>query len=329
MKVMLSIILIISFNLLFIISCKDDENLTPGNINYRQEMRNFVTEISKYAKNKNSEFNIIPQNGQELVTTTGEPEDEPILEYLDVIDAAGREDIYYGYVEDNFETPEDDKNYLIDLCNIFEENNVEILAIDYCSTHSKMDNSYKLNEQNGFISFAADNRELNNIPAYPEKPYNENSNDITKISQAKNFLYLINTENYSAKQDFISAVNETNYDLLLMDLFHNEISFTADEINRLKIKQNGGKRLVICYMSIGEAEDYRFYWQSNWNSNKLEWLDKENPSWKGNYKVKYWNSDWKNIIYGKQNSYLDLILSAEFDGVYLDIIDAYEYYEEL
>lgn len=99
-----------------------------------------------------------------------------------------------------------------------------------------------------------------------------------------------------------------------MDLFHNEISFTADEINRLKIKQNGGKRLVICYMSIGEAEDYRFYWQSNWNSNKPEWLD-ENPSWKGNYKVKYWNSDWKNIIYGKQNSYLDLILSAEFDGV--------------
>ncbi|MCB0732555.1 MAG: endo alpha-1,4 polygalactosaminidase [Ignavibacteriae bacterium] len=329
MKIKLFVILIIFIHLFFVTSCKEEDSVSPEDINYRQEMRNFVTEISKYAKSKNPEFNIVPQNGQELATLTGESEDEPILEYLDVIDATGREDLFYGYVEDNVETPEEDKNYLIDLCKIFEENNVKVLAIDYCSTHTKMDNSYKQNEQNGFISFAADNRELNNIPNYPEKPYNENSINITQISQAKNFLYLINSENFSTKQDFISAVTATNYDLLVMDLFHNEIAFTPDEINQLKIKQNGGTRLVICYMSIGEAEDYRFYWKTSWSSDKPDWLDKENPFWEGNYKVKYWNSDWKNIIYGNQNSYLDLILNANFDGVYLDIIDAYEYYEEL
>ncbi|MCB9258974.1 MAG: endo alpha-1,4 polygalactosaminidase [Ignavibacteriales bacterium] len=329
MKIKLFVILIISIHLFLVTGCKEEDSVSPEDINYRQEMRNFVTEISKYAKSKNPEFNIVPQNGQELATLTGESEDEPILEYLDVIDATGREDLFYGYVEDNVETPEEDKNYLIDLCKIFEENNVKVLAIDYCSTHTKMDNSYKQNEQNGFISFAADNRELNNIPNYPEKPYNENSINITQISQAKNFLYLINSENFSTKQDFISAVTATNYDLLVMDLFHNEIAFTPDEINQLKIKQNGGTRLVICYMSIGEAEDYRFYWKTSWSSDKPDWLDKENPFWEGNYKVKYWNSDWKNIIYGNQNSYLDLILNANFDGVYLDIIDAYEYYEEL
>lgn len=329
MKIKLFVILIIFIHLFFVTSCKEEDSVSPEDINYRQEMRNFVTGISKYAKSKNPEFNIVPQNGQELATFTGESEDEPILEYLDVIDATGREDLFYGYVEDNVETPEEDKNYLIDLCKIFEENNVEVLAIDYCSTHTKMDNSYKQNEQNGFISFAADKRELNNIPNYPLKPYNENSFNITQISQAKNFLYLINSENFSTKQDFISAVTATNYDLLVMDLFHNEIAFTPDEINQLKIKQNGGTRLVICYMSIGEAEDYRFYWQTSWGSNKPDWLEKENPFWEGNYKVKYWNSDWKNIIYGNQNSYLDLILNANFDGVYLDIIDAYEYYEEL
>ncbi|MCB9208212.1 MAG: endo alpha-1,4 polygalactosaminidase [Ignavibacteriales bacterium] len=329
MKIKLFVILIISIHLFLVTGCKEEDSVSPEDINYRQEMRNFVTEISKYAKSKNPEFNIVPQNGQELATLTGESEDEPILEYLDVIDATGREDLFYGYVEDNVETPEEDKNYLIDLCKIFEENNVKVLAIDYCSTHTKMDNSYKQNEQNGFISFAADKRELNNIPNYPLKPYNENSIDIAQISQAKNFLYLINSENFSTKQDFISAVTATNYDLLVMDLFHNEIAFTPDEINQLKIKQNGGTRLVICYMSIGEAEDYRFYWKTSWSSDKPDWLDKENPFWEGNYKVKYWNSDWKNIIYGNQNSYLDLILNANFDGVYLDIIDAYEYYEEL
>jgi len=96
---------------------------------------------------------------------------------------------------------------------------------------------------------------------------------------------------------------------------------------QLKKKANGGKRLVICYMSIGEAEDYRYYWNADWVNNPPEWLDGENPDWPGNYKVKYWHTDWQNIIYGNNSSYLKKILDAGFDGVYLDIIEAFEYYE--
>ena len=42
-------------------------------------------------------------------------------------------------------------------------------------------------------------------------------------------------------------------------------------IEELKIKNNGGKRLVITYLSIGEAEDYRFYW----NKKNLNWIVKK------------------------------------------------------
>jgi cysteinyl-tRNA synthetase len=80
-------------------------------------------------------------------------------------------------------------------------------------------------------------------------------------------------------------------------------------------------------MSIGEAEDYRFYWDESWNTDEPEWLEAENPDWEGNYKVRYWNSYWKSIIYGSQDAYLDKILAKGFDGVYLDIIDAFEYFE--
>jgi cysteinyl-tRNA synthetase len=169
---------------------------------------------------------------------------------------------------------------------------------------------------------------LNIIPNYPEIPYNENSDDITQISQAKNFLYLINTENFETKQDFINAVSATNYDVIIMDLFHNETAFGSTEIEQLKTKFNGGKRLVICYMSIGEAEDYRYYWQTSWETNKPEWLEPENPEWEGNYKVRYWDSEWQDIIFGNDNSYLKKILDAGFNGVYLDIIDGFEYFEE-
>jgi cysteinyl-tRNA synthetase len=85
---------------------------------------------------------------------------------------------------------------------------------------------------------------------------------------------------------------------------------------------------VFCYLSIGEAEDYRYYWQPDWNNNKPDWLGAENPDWAGNYKVKYWHKSWQDIIYGNNHSYLQKILDAGFNGVYLDIIDAFEYFEE-
>jgi cysteinyl-tRNA synthetase len=101
----------------------------------------------------------------------------------------------------------------------------------------------------------------------------------------------------------------------------------ADDVATLKTKANGGNRLVIAYMSIGEAENYRYYWKSEWETNPPSWLAEENLYWLGNYKVRYWDKDWQNIIYGNDDSYLKKILDVGFDGVYLDIIDAFEYFE--
>jgi len=113
-----------------------------------------------------------------------------------------------------------------------------------------------------------------------------------------------------------------------MDLFfHDGTEFTQSEIDQLKSKLDGGSRLLICYMSIGEAEDYRYYWQTEWDTDPPGWLDGENPYWEGNYKVKYWDSEWQAIIFGNESSYSKKILDTGFDGVYLDIIDAFEYYE--
>ena len=105
-------------------------------------------------------------------------------------------------------------------------------------------------------------------------------------------------------------------------------SLTPDEVSSLGAKNGGGSRLVVAYMSIGEAEDYRYYWREDWVDDPPSWLADENPDWPGNYKVRYWDTDWQSIIYGTGDSYLGQILAAGFDGVYLDIIDAFEYFEE-
>jgi cysteinyl-tRNA synthetase, unknown class len=94
--------------------------------------------------------------------------------------------------------------------------------------------------------------------------------------------------------------------------------YSASDLTALHQK---GKSAV-SYLSIGEAEDYRYYYQSNWNSNPPSWLGQDNPDWPGNAKVKYWDPEWQNIMLG----YLDKIIESGFDGIYLDIVDGYEYW---
>lgn len=293
---------------------------------YRERMRGFVESISSYAKQEHPDFIIIPQNGHELVTLDGEGNSEIQYDYLSAIDGAGQEDLYYGYASDNKATNPEDTEYLLAFLDLCEQNGIEVLVTDYCSSEDKMDDSYLKNNEKDFISFAAPERELDVIPSYPEI-YNKNNNEINSLSDARNFLYLINPDLYSSKNDFISAVSATDYDLLIIDFFHKESELTKDDLDQLKVKNSGGRRLVISYMSIGEAEDYRYYWKNEWNDDPPEWLDKENPRWKGNYKVEYWNPDWQSIIFGSTDSYLDKIINAGFDGVYLDIIEAFEYFE--
>lgn len=100
-----------------------------------------------------------------------------------------------------------------------------------------------------------------------------------------------------------------------------ESPYTSTDLNAMR--ENSGS-LVVSYLSIGEAEDYRYYWQSSWSSSPPAFMDKLNPEWEGNFKVKYWDPAWQKIIFG----YVDRIVGNGFNGLYLDIVEAYEYWEE-
>ncbi len=308
---------------------------------YKQLMREFVQRISRYARRFDSDFIIIPQNGNELITVNGEQDGVPAGDYIRAISGVGREDLFYGYKRDNTATPKKESEYMSSFLHITRDNHIQVLVTDYCRRRRKVDDSYRRNAEQGFISFAAPKRELNAIPDYPDPLFDENELNIGELSEAQNFLYFLNPEGFDDKNDFLKNLRETNYDCLIIDAFFEYSSgsfywLRGEDVASLKDKKNGGRRLVIAYMSIGEAETYRYYWCSGWDKNEdgepdpgaPDWLEEENPNWKGNYKVRYWNSEWQAIIYGSDDSYLKGIIDRGFDGVYLDIIDAFEYFEE-
>jgi cysteinyl-tRNA synthetase, unknown class len=132
-----------------------------------------------------------------------------------------------------------------------------------------------------------------------------------------------------------TAVAAAPYDLVVIDHAPHpqkdvEIPFTAAEISPLKVKPDGTRRIVLAYLSAGEAERYRYYWQPAWDvsATRPKWLGLENPRWPGDYAVQFADPDWQSVIFGAPESFLDRIIRTGFDGVYLDRVDAFQDVEE-
>jgi len=122
----------------------------------------------------------------------------------------------------------------------------------------------------------------------------------------------------------IQVISKSPYDLMVIDYSFDGTdrrAITSQDLEKL----HKANKHVLCYLSIGEAESYRFYWKKQWKPGNPQFLEKENPDWEGNYKVKYWDNQWWETAI---KPYLNRILSANFDGVYLDIIDAYYYWSQ-
>ncbi|MEQ1653721.1 MAG: MJ1477/TM1410 family putative glycoside hydrolase [Hyphomicrobium sp.] len=132
-----------------------------------------------------------------------------------------------------------------------------------------------------------------------------------------------------------AALAASPFDLVVIDHAPHpkkdiEIPFTHDEIAPLKHKPDGSRRIVLAYLSMGEAERYRYYWQPQWDiaETRPKWLGAENPRWPGDYLVQFADPDWQSVIFGTPASFLDRIIAAGFDGVYLDRVDAFQDVEE-
>jgi len=120
-----------------------------------------------------------------------------------------------------------------------------------------------------------------------------------------------------------TEISNSGFELIVIDYSLNgEESGEYSNVQVSEIKNSD--KLPIAYLSIGEAEDYRFYWEAKWKTDPPVWLGRENPEWKGNYKVKFWEKEWKDIVF----SYMDRIIANGFSGVYLDIVDAFEYWSD-
>lgn len=138
------------------------------------------------------------------------------------------------------------------------------------------------------------------------------------------FAYVLQADSLAkSKAEAVTKLATCGRDWMVLDA-----SFSTDEpwttVDLATIRAGKVGRKLIANLSIGEAEDYRAYWQSSWKTSPPAFLLGENPEWKGNFRVKYWNADWQKIILAD----VDKIMATGLDGVYLDIVDGFETFEQ-
>ncbi|MGE0700646.1 MAG: MJ1477/TM1410 family putative glycoside hydrolase [Hyphomicrobiaceae bacterium] len=157
---------------------------------------------------------------------------------------------------------------------------------------------------------------------------------MAQTAERKGPLAHVRSWGYQLQHAKVDRIAGSPHDLVVIDYSRDgsaEGAFTAEEVQRMQTRPDGGRRMVLAYLSIGEAETYRDYWRWYWGGKWYtrwlgwllapSWLGPENTSWRGNFAVRYWDPGWQALIVGP-GGYVERIRAAGFDGVYLDKIDS-------
>jgi cysteinyl-tRNA synthetase, unknown class len=278
------------------------------------KMQNFIISISEYARAQDPNFILIPQNGEELLFDDVDPENGVNANLVQAIDGYGVEELFY-----NGAGATDD--YRLNMLRKV-NTSLKVMVADYLDNDANAATAFQACDAENFIAFprSTSNYDYKYIP---NTVHHENANNIQTLAQAQNYLYLISTDNYSDKATFLSAIQQTNFDVVIIDAFFGDELLTSSEVASLKTKLNGAQRLVISYMSIGSAEKYRYYWKKKWGLHHPLWLKKKYDGYKDEFWVKFWKTEWQNVIYGNDDSYTKKLLDAGFDGAYLDNVEGF------
>lgn len=141
------------------------------------------------------------------------------------------------------------------------------------------------------------------------------------LSKARSWGYLL--QNVSAPM-----LLKTDYDVLVLDAGtpHPGAQLSRADMVKLKRKRDGSRRILLGYINIGEAEDYRYYWSRVWEKTPPAWLGSANCRWRGDHRVRHWAPEWQALIYGSPKSHIGRIMDAGFDGIWLDRVDVFYFW---
>ena len=295
-------------------------------------MRTLIGDISAYVRSANAGFAVVTVDGLDLLERV-DPVDPskraPAATYIRSIDGFVVPDLNFHRPNERGDIKTDEKvhNEILRLTDIGQKRGLRVWSIDYAKDAAMAQESIRFALSKSYIPFPTlDDYRFGRIP--PGRPLNENPAAITGLNHAKNFLMLTDTSAWDTQEEFALAMANTNYDAIVVDVFHRgRTPFTARTIEALKYKKLGTRRLVLAYANIGEVESYRYYWKAGWKEGAPAFIGPPTTGNPDKYTAQYWDPAWREIIYGNPASYMYGVVTQGFDGVVLDGTEAFRVFE--
>lgn len=306
-------------------------------IDHAEEMRLWIQNIGTYARSLKSNFAIVVEDGLSLMSKP-DPQDTtrlfPAQAYIRSIDGVLQHDLI-KFIEP---APPEDENFKEDPeITLERERTIEdsetakimgvgIMNVEYAKEPKAIDKFYTASAQRRFTPFVAKGPLLGRLPSYPRHAFQANPKSLDRVSQAKNFVYIAHSQGFGTADDYVQALAGTNYDVVITSVFHGRQPLTKRQIERMKYKKLGARRLVLAEMDIAHAATYHYYWQPSWLSDAPDFVGPNMRTDPDMYRAMFWDSEWQSIISGNTNSYLYGIMALGFDGVVLTGTEAWEFY---
>jgi len=304
-------------------------------VDFREKMREFVTTIGSQARTVNPNFVIVAENGLALVDKA-DPNDDtnlfPARTYMRAISGVletkmlnenvlGPQGKLLPSLEDALKIRKTNEKTANDF-------SLPILNLEYSKEPATIDKLYQASVKKGYTPFVGENETLSSKPKQPKTAFHANPRSIRAISDIRNFLYVKSSQAFGNKNEYLQSLRATNYDALIIDVFHNGNPLTRQDIGLLKYKNLGTRRLVLAEMDISSAATFHYYWGNDWKQGNPPYIYTPIRNDPDRHHAIYWDAGWQAIITGNVKSYLYGILDLGFDGVLLKGVDAWKFYEK-
>jgi cysteinyl-tRNA synthetase, unknown class len=302
----------------------------------REEMRMFVQSISAFARSYRPNFVVLASGGLDLLVKRDPIEETktfPARTYMRSLDGIIQEGMFFDIKRGDrpFGTPpvEDRQLPMLAKTKFAKDNGLKVFTMDFGTGKGAVDAAYKQAGERGYVSFVAHtpSTDTHRLPAYPPRPFNENASHILSLDMVQNYVVIRNSAPFGRQDKFAMEMHDTNYDMVAVEVFHGRRPLGRQAVETLKFKKMGARRLVLAYMDIGSAASYHYYWRPNWREGSPFWISAPQRDDPDRYNVEYWREEWKQIIAGDTNSYVYGLIAQGFDGVIIDGLEAYKFFE--
>ncbi|OQV17263.1 hypothetical protein BV898_08661 [Hypsibius exemplaris] len=120
------------------------------------------------------------------------------------------------------------------------------------------------------------------------------------------------------------AIHSSNLSIFVLDA--HAAAFTPAQVATLR----GQNKTLLAYLSLGEAENFRRYWQPFWANpdsgpDFLVTPFEADSAQTGKYRTKFWKLQWQRIVLRFMQEH---ILPWGYSGLFLDALDAYQYFTD-